>query len=191
MSSKHGMKEITWHGRGGQGAITGAQLLTEVALLEGIKDSLSIPIIGAERRGAPIRAFTRLSNEEIKIYSEVKNPDVVVIFDDTLVPLPGVAYGIQNCKFIINTARDLDLEKFADSAEVYVVDATGISLKLNLKVSGDPVLNVPMLGAYTKVMGQIRLETIKEVVTEAFGEKVGAKNFAAAQEAYKQTKRVK
>jgi pyruvate ferredoxin oxidoreductase gamma subunit len=191
MSSKHGMKEITWHGRGGQGAITGAQLLTEVALLEGIKDSLSIPIIGAERRGAPIRAFTRLSNEEIKVYSEVKNPDFVVIFDDTLVSLPGVAYGIERCKFIINSARDLDLVKFADTAEVYVVDATGISLKLNLKVSGDPVLNVPMLGAFAKVMGQIHLETIKEVVTEMFGEKIGAKNFAAAQEAYKQVKKVK
>src|SRR4030042_850144 len=141
MTSKHGMQEITWHGRGGQGAITGAQLLTEVALLEGIQDSLSIPIIGAERRGAPIRAFTRLSNQEIKIYSDVKNPDVVVIFDDTLVSIPGVAYGIGNCKFIINSARELDLDKFADSAEVYTVDATGISLKLNLTISGDPVLN--------------------------------------------------
>ncbi len=185
------MQEITWHGRGGQGAITGAQLLAEVALLEGIQDSLSIPIIGAERRGAPIRAFTRLSNQEIKVYSEVRNPDVVMIFDDTLVALPGVAYGISNCKFIINTAGDLNLEKFAKSAEVYVVDATGISLKLDLKVSGDPVLNVPMLGAYAKVTGQIRLETIKGVITEAFGAKVGPKNFAAAQDAYNQVKKVK
>ena len=191
MSSKHGMQEITWHGRGGQGAITGAQLLAEIALLEGIEDSLSIPIIGAERRGAPIRAFTRLSNQEIKIYSEVKNPDIVLIFDDTLVPLPGVAYGIENCKFIINTARDLDFEKFAKSTEVYTVDATGISLKLDLKISGDPVLNVPMLGAFAKVTGQIKLETINEVIKENFGEKIAARNFAAAQEAYKQVKRVK
>jgi len=191
MSSKHGMIEITFHGRGGQGAVTGAEMLAEVALLDGFTDSLSIPIIGAERRGAPIRAFTRLSKEEIKIYSAVINPDVVVIFDDSLVPSPGVAYGIGNCKFLINTAGQLDLDKFAETAEVYRVDATGISLQLNLVVSGDPVLNVPMLGAYAQVTGHINLESLNEVISEKWGEKVAEKNYAAAQEAYNQTERVK
>ena len=185
------MIEITFHGRGGQGAVTGAEMLAEVALLDGFTDSLSIPIIGAERRGAPIRAFTRLSKEEIKIYSAVINPDVVVIFDDSLVPSPGVAYGIGNCKFLINTAGQLDLDKFAETAEVYRVDATGISLQLNLVVSGDPVLNVPMLGAYAQVTGHINLESLNEVISEKWGEKVAEKNYAAAQEAYNQTERVK
>jgi pyruvate ferredoxin oxidoreductase gamma subunit len=191
MDTKHGMLEITFHGRGGQGAVTGAELLAEVALLDGFTDSLSIPIIGAERRGAPIRAFTRLSKQEIKIYSAVTSPDQVMIFDDTLVPAPGVAYGIENCKFLINTARGVDFSKFADSAEVYTVDATGISLQLNLVVSGDPVLNVPMLGAYAKMTGNIQLESLREVVTEKWGEKAGEKNYAAAQEAYNQTVQVK
>ena len=76
--------EVIFHGRGGQGSITGMEILADVAFADGFKDVLTIPIIGAERRGSPLHAFLRISpNREIKNTSAITNPDITVIFDQT------------------------------------------------------------------------------------------------------------
>ncbi|GAH69325.1 unnamed protein product, partial [marine sediment metagenome] len=83
--------EITYHGRGGQTAITASQLLAQLAFEKGFKDAIAIPIIGAERRGAPIQAFTKISrNKPIKTYDSVVNPDYIMVFDTSLLDIPRV-----------------------------------------------------------------------------------------------------
>jgi 2-oxoacid:acceptor oxidoreductase gamma subunit (pyruvate/2-ketoisovalerate family) len=176
--------EITVHGRGGQGAVTAAELLCDFAHAEGFKDVLSIPIIGAERRGAAIKAFTKLSpTKEIKNYSAVISPDVSIIFDLSLLPLPGVLDSIKSGVVICNTHEKLDRTKFLPSVRVFCVDATGISIKLGLVIAGSPVLNVPMLGAYAKVMGHIKLASMQRILLDRFGSK-GELNYQAAEQAF-------
>jgi pyruvate ferredoxin oxidoreductase gamma subunit len=182
--------EILIHARGGQGAIVGAELLCEIAFADGFKDVLSVPIIGAERRGAPIRANARLSQtREIKNFSNVKDPDVTLLFDPTLFIIPGIIDGIKHGKVIINSNDNIDLSKFSKNLKIYTVDATGISIQVNLIVAGSPVLNVPMLGAYAKIMGHIKLETLKNVLQNTFGSKAEL-NYKAAQLAFEQVKQI-
>ncbi|MHA1522259.1 MAG: 2-oxoacid:acceptor oxidoreductase family protein, partial [Promethearchaeota archaeon] len=105
--------EVTMHGRGGQGAITAALLLCEIAYADGYTDVLSIPKIGAERRGAPIKAFSKLSKKrKIKNYAAVEDADITIIFDPSLITLPGVAEAIKHGVVLINTANEVDVSKF-------------------------------------------------------------------------------
>ena len=84
--------EVTFHGRGGQTSITASQLLAEFAYEKGFKDTIAIPIIGAERRGAPILAYTKISREQpIRTYDSVKDPDYILIFDTSLLDIQSVA----------------------------------------------------------------------------------------------------
>jgi pyruvate ferredoxin oxidoreductase gamma subunit len=93
----NGIIEISFHGRGGQTAITASQLLAEMAFEKGFKDAIAIPIIGAERRGAPIQAFTKLSvNKPIRTYDSVINPDYILIFDISLLNIPRIKETIKD-----------------------------------------------------------------------------------------------
>jgi pyruvate ferredoxin oxidoreductase gamma subunit len=182
--------EVTLHGRGGQGSVTAADLLCEFAYASGFKDTLSIPIIGAERRGSPVKAFARLSlGKEIKNYSNVKDADYTLIFDVSLLPLPGVLDSIHHGIVILNTSESVDVSRFPAKTEIYTVDATGISLGLGLKVAGSPVLNVPMLGSLAKVMEGMKLEPLKEILNDSFGSK-GELNYKAAEQAFNTIKKV-
>lgn len=191
--------EITMHGRGGQGAITAALLLCEIAYADGYKDVLSIPKIGAERRGAPIKAFAKLSrNREIKNYAAIEDADITIIFDDSLIHLPGVADAIKHGTVLINTNREIDVSKFPAACKIYTVPITDISLELNLTTAGYPILNVPLLGALTKIKycdesGEtdlgLHLETIEKVALKKFGAR-GYLNFEAAAKAAEQVKEV-
>ena len=105
--------EIVFHGRGGQGLITGMEILADVAFEDGFKDVLTIPIIGAERRGAPIRAFLRLSpDRQIKSHSAITNPDITVIFDQTLLELPGVGDSIKRGIVLLNVTDNFEYKLF-------------------------------------------------------------------------------
>ena len=182
--------EIAFHGRGGQGAITAAELLCQVAYEDGFADVLSVPIIGAERRGAPIKAFVKLSpKSEIKNLSAVTEPDVMVIFDMSLLTIPAVKNSLRKGIIILNTKGPVDKSDFPEGAEIYTVDATQISLKVGLVVSGSPVLNVPLLGAYAKALGHIKLESMEKVLEKRFGPKA-ALNFETAKLAYAEVQKV-
>jgi pyruvate ferredoxin oxidoreductase gamma subunit len=164
--------------------VTAAELLCDIAYQDGFRDVLSVPIIGAERRGSPVRANAKLSEEkEIKNYSDCKNPDVTLVFDPTLLDSPGVLEGIQHGIVIINTRENYDPSRIPEGIDVYTVDATGISIDLKLLVAGSPVLNVPMIGAYAKVTGHLKLSTIKKVLEDTFSSKAEL-NYEAAEKAY-------
>lgn len=183
--------ELVFHGRGGQGAITAAELLCELAYEGGFEDVLSIPKIGAERRGAPIKAFVKLSHGQIKNLAAVFNSDIAIVFDTSLLPMPGVLDAVKKGILIVNASspEEIDLASIPSDVKVYIVDATGISLGLGLKVSGSPILNVPVLGAYSKVTEHFKLEHLEKVLNVRFGSKADL-NLQAAKKAFEQVTEV-
>lgn len=177
--------EITVLSRGGQGGILGNKLLGKVAFIDGFKDIMAIPIIGAERRGAPIKAFLRISNQQIRRIDAITNPDFVLVLDESLLNYPAILSTISNTTAIINTENGQKYI-FPETVTVFEVPATRIAIELNLLVAGQPVVNVAMIGAFAKASGLITIESIKTVLDEAFGKKAEI-NFEAAKKAYEQT----
>ena len=177
------LKEIRIHGRGGQGGVTAAELLARAAFKEG-KWVQAFPFFGAERRGAPVKAFARLSDEPILVRSQIYNPDYVIVLDSGLLDLVDVTEGLkENGIVIVNTQKkpeELNLKQ----CRVATVDATGIALELQLVVSGLPVLNTTMLGAFAKATGEVKLESVVEVIQQMWSGPAGEKNAKGAALSY-------
>jgi len=185
-----GLIEIRWHGRGGQGAKTAAQFLAEAALEMG-KFIQAFPEYGPERAGAPMQAYTRISDRPITIHSGVTNPEIVVVIDPTLIE-PRVAKGLGNEGIVVVNSGESPNEirkklGFA-KGKVATVDATGISLD-TLKV---PMPNTPMLGALLKVVSLVSLEGLEERIKAKFLKKLGPEktkaNIDAVKRAYEEVK---
>ena len=187
-----GIIEITFHGRGGQTAITASQLLAEMAFEKGFKDAIAIPIIGAERRGAPIQAFTKLSKDKpIRTYDSVVNPDYILIFDISLLNIPKVKETIKDgVVLIVNSSKPFDTKKFGNNVILFLVDATGICISRGLMHASGPILNIPMLGAFGKITGYYDLNIMEKVIKREFGEARLTKNMNVAKEAYDSVKEV-
>ncbi|MFW9988718.1 MAG: 2-oxoacid:acceptor oxidoreductase family protein [Candidatus Odinarchaeota archaeon] len=184
--------EISMHCRGGQTCITASQLLAEMAYEEDFKDTIAIPIIGAERRGAPIQAFTKVSkNKSIKTYDSVKNPDYMLIFDTSLLEIPTIRSTIkEGVNIIINSANSIDKSDLPNNIKIFLVDATGICIKRNFMHASGPILNIPMLGAFGKITGYYNLETMEKIIKKEFGENRLEKNMSVAKDAYESVKEV-
>jgi pyruvate ferredoxin oxidoreductase gamma subunit len=165
--------EIRWHGRAGQGLVTAAKLLGETALGTG-QYFQAFPDYGPERMGAPIRAYTRLSSEPIRIHSQIETPDVVLVLDPTLIGLVDVVEGLQDGGIVIvNTnkppqevRKQLGLE--GRNVRVFTVDATGIAIQ----TMGRDITNTPMLGAFARATGLFPLESIVADVRRNFSKKL-------------------
>ncbi len=142
--------EIRWHGRGGQGAVTSAELVAQAAISED-KYAQAFPSFGPERRGAPVQAFNRIdSREPIKIRAEVTTPDVVVVLDPGLMAFANIASGLkENGTIIINTKKTPGQirAEFGIKARLATVNAT----KIAREVLGVPIVNTTMIGALIKV----------------------------------------
>lgn len=186
------MIEVRWHSRAGQGAKTAAYILAETALKSGWQVQ-AFPEYGPERRGAPMRAFTRISEEPILVHSQVQNPDVVVVLDTTLFkmmdPLDGIKEG---GAVVINTPLTPEevRNKIAGNRNVriFTVDAT----KISMETIGIPIPNTPMLGAISKALGIVKLDVLLEHIEEQLGHKVSPKvvqgNLEAVKRAYEEVK---
>jgi len=184
--------EITFHGRGGQTSVTASELLAELAFERGFKDALAIPIIGAERRGSPVQAFTKLSkNRPIKTYDSVINPDYILIFDVSLLKIPRIKASIkEGVTILADSDKPLNTSELPENVKIYVVDATGICIKRQFMHASGPILNIPMLGAFGKVTGFYNLEVMEKVIKKQFGEKKSEKNMIVAKDAYESVKEV-
>jgi len=173
------LKEIRIHGRGGQGGVTAAELLARAAFKEG-KWVQAIPFFGAERRGAPVKAFARLSDKPILVRSQIYNPDYVIVLDSGLLSLVDVTEGLKKDGIVIvNTQKKPDELNLKQTRKA-TVDATGIALELQLVVSGLPVLNTTMLGAFAKATGEIKLESVLEAIRQVWSGAAGEKNAKGA-----------
>ncbi len=162
--------EIRWHGRGGQGAVTASKILAEACLAEG-KFIQAFPEYGPERSGAPVKSFTRVSQKQIVIHSQVINPDVVVVLNPTLLDAVNVCEGLREDGILLINSQDdsknIRNKLKAGRAKVFVVDATGIALK-NV---GRDIPNTPMIGALAKVTGIVKLESLKKTFEHEFSTK--------------------
>ena len=174
------------HCRGGQTCITASQLLTEMAFEEGFKDTIAIPIIGAERRGAPIQAFAKISkSKSIKTYDSVVNPDYILLFDTSLLDIPKIKETIkEGTTLIVNSPESIDTSDLPRNIKIFIVDATGICIQRSFMHSSGPILNIPMLGAFGKVTGYYDLNIMEKVIKKEFGEERLEKNMTVAKDAF-------
>ncbi|UWG46857.1 Pyruvate:ferredoxin oxidoreductase or related 2-oxoacid:ferredoxin oxidoreductase, gamma subunit [Halanaeroarchaeum sp. HSR-CO] len=168
--------EIRWHSRGGQGGMTASQLLAAAAFRDG-KEATAFSFYGAERRGAPVTSYNRLSTEPIKLYSQVARPDVVIVLDDSLVDVESVTEGLAEDGVVV--ANTTDPEQFDVPGRLVRVDATTIAQDHGLQADGSAIVNTPILGAVART-DLVTLETLTDVIGEAFG----STNASAARAAY-------
>jgi len=188
--SSKSLVEICFHGRGGQGAVTAANLLASAALHDGNKGVQAFPFFGAERRGAPVRAFARISGDEIHLRSEVYNPDIVIVLDESIMEIVDVLKGVKpSGKVLINTRKKPQDFEFSKQYNVATVDATGIALKYDILVGGIPVVNTPILGSVPKILNRVTLKSIQQAINSKWTKKkeLSERNIKATQDAYDQT----
>jgi pyruvate ferredoxin oxidoreductase gamma subunit len=178
--------EISMHCRGGQTCITASQLLAEMAFEKGFQDTIAIPIIGAERRGAPIQAFTKVSmKKRIKTYDSVVDPDYLLLFDVSLLDIPKIKETIkEGVTLIVNSPTPIDTSELPNNIKIFIVDATGICIKKEFMHASGPILNIPMLGAFGKVTGYYDLKIMEKVIKKEFGDNKAEKNMSVAKDAY-------
>jgi len=179
------MVEIRFHGRGGQGAVKASDVLAIAAFKEG-KRVQAFPFFGVERRGAPVTAFTRISDEEIRIHSYIYEPDILVVLDPTLIGAVPLTEGLKaNGKIIINTERDPDHFSFPDAENpaVFTVGCSVIALKYGLGSKSAPIVNTAIIGAEAKATGLVSIESIMDAIKERIPSKK-EENAAAAKETF-------
>ena len=180
------MFQVRIHGRGGQGVVTAAEMLSIAAFEEG-RHAQAFPSFGSERTGAPVVAFCRIADIEIRLREPIMEPDALIIQDPTLLHQVDVFAGLKPDGYIlINTNRsfeELGLGEFVRDrrrARLFTVSAT----ELALKHVGRPVPNVPLLGGFAAASGLIRLDSVIKAINDKFSGKVAAGNVAAATEAF-------
>ena len=184
MSTKS-LVEICLHGRGGQGSVTAANLLVAAALNDGNKGVQAFPSFGAERRGAPVRAFARISDNEIHLRSEVYAPDLVIVLDESIMDIVNVLKGIKkDGTLLINTRRKPDDFDFSKTIRIATVDATGIAIKHDILVGGIPVVNTPILGSVPRVLEKVTLPSIQAAITKKWKSGLADKNVKATKDAF-------
>lgn len=165
--------EIRWHGRGGQGAVTGAKSLAECVQGTG-RNVVAFPEYGPERRGAPVKAFNRFSDDPIRIHTPVTTPDVVIVIDATLLALQAIREGaMEHTVFLVNIEKTPDEVRAILGLDnrVVTVAANEISQKLFKRA----IPNSTMLGAFAKICPQIiGLEQLSHEAVHVFSELLGA-----------------
>jgi 2-oxoacid:acceptor oxidoreductase gamma subunit (pyruvate/2-ketoisovalerate family) len=176
--------EVRWHGRGGLGAVTSAELVARAAISEG-KYAQSFPSFGPERRGAPVLAFLRISDKSIKTRTVIYEPDIAVVLDPTLLRAVDVTSGLKdNGKLIINSRKSPAQLKseFGYKWPVGAVDAT----KIADETIGLPITNTAMIGALLKITEAVKIDSMVEQLQERFGKRAMG-NVEAMKRAYKET----
>ena len=173
------------HGRGGQGVVTAAEMLSVAAFIEG-RHSQAFPSFGSERMGAPVMAFCRIDDKEIRLREPVMKPDALIIQDPTLLHQVNLFQGLSEggC-VVVNSSRDLaeigldDFQRDNPKGDVVTVPAT----ELALEYVGRPLPNAALLGGFAALSGLIRLESIEAAIKNKFPDRVAEANINAARAA--------
>lgn len=180
------MLQIRFHGRGGQGVVTAAEMLSVAAFLEG-RHAAAFPSFGSERMGAPVMSFCRIDDKEIRLREPVLDPDVVIIQDPTLFRVINVFEGLKPDGYIlINSSKTVTELGLTDAVtrlpqgHVCLVPATEIALEH----VGRPLPNAAMLGSFAALTGAVKLDSVAAAIREAFAGRVGENNVAAAKASY-------
>jgi len=178
-----GILEVRWHGRGGLGAVTSAELVARAAISEG-KYAQSFPSFGPERRGAPVIAFLRISGKSIRTRTPIDEPDVVTVLDPGLLHAVDVTSGLKKNGTIVINSRKPPSElksEFGFRSPVAAVNATAIAKE----TIGVPITNTAMIGALLKVTEAVKLDSVVEQLQERFGTRAKG-NIEAMKRAYRE-----
>jgi len=184
------LTEIRWHARAGQGAVTAAKLVAETALFED-RYMQAMPEYGPERTGAPLKAFTRISDEKIEVSNAIEHPAIVVVLDETLLSSINVLDGmLPDGAVVVNTTESPEAMRkilnASDNVTVATVDASGIALDT---IKRD-IPNTPIVGALVKVNPVVNLESVKGQLLKTFGKKFSQEmidaNLASVARAYEE-----
>ncbi|TMH36558.1 MAG: 2-oxoacid:acceptor oxidoreductase [Betaproteobacteria bacterium] len=180
------MFQVRIHGRGGQGVVSGAEMLSVAAFMEG-RYAQAFPSFGSERMGAPVMAFCRIDDKAIRLREPVLNPDALIIQDPTLLHQVELFKGLHPGGYmLINSTRDfaeLGIAEFVrgfHARRLCTVPATEVALKH----VGRPLPNAALLGGFAALSQQIRLESLVSAIRDKFPRTVAEKNIAAATEAH-------
>ncbi len=180
------MFQVRIHGRGGQGVVTAAEMLSIAAFLEG-HYAQAFPTFGSERMGAPVVAFCRIDDKEIRVREPIIQPDALIVQDPTLLHQVALFSGLRpNGYVLINSTRDVEglgLTEFAAEAgraRLITVPAT----ELALRHFGRPVPNAALLGGFCALSGVVALESVQAAIRDKFSGEIAAGNIAAAAEAF-------
>ena len=179
------MQEIRFHGRGGQGAVVGSEVLAHAFFLEG-KYVQAFPSFGVERRGAPVAAFCRFDDRHINLRSEIYEPDHIVVLDGTLLETAGVTGGLkEGGTILINGKKALSRyrELLGDRFGVFIVDAATIAVEHRLGSPLNPIVNTAIVGAFAKASGLVHIESVEKAIEEYVPVKTEL-NIKAARAAY-------
>jgi pyruvate ferredoxin oxidoreductase gamma subunit len=180
------MFQVRIHGRGGQGVVTAAEMLSIAAFEEG-RHAQAFPSFGSERTGAPVVAFCRIADKEIRLREPIMVPDALIIQDPTLLHQVDCFAGLGKDGYIlINTNKSFAALGLADFVASHRAErlCTVSATEIALKHVGRPVPNVPLLGGFAAISGLIRLESVIKAIRDKFSGKVAEGNIAAATEAY-------
>jgi pyruvate ferredoxin oxidoreductase gamma subunit len=180
-------QEVRWHGRGGQGAWTASELFAKAAVHEG-KYIQSFPEFGPERMGAPLRAFTRISDKPINLHCAIYTPNVAVVLDPTLLKAVPVTEGLPEDGILVVNTRESPAEVRKQlnltGRKVWTIPATDIAVK----IIGKPITNTAMLGTVARAVSIVSLESIEKAIKERFPLKIAEKNVQVIKIAYKEAK---
>jgi pyruvate ferredoxin oxidoreductase gamma subunit len=179
------MFQIRIHGRGGQGAVTAAEMLSVAAFLEG-RHAQAFPSFGSERMGAPVVAFCRIADKEIRLREPIMEPDCLIVQDPTLFKAIDVFSGLKPDGYlIVNTNKsfaDLHIQQIVDrlpKGHAVIAPATEIALKH----VGRPVPNAALLGAFAGLTELVHIDSVQRAIEQTFPGRIGAANVTAAREA--------
>jgi pyruvate ferredoxin oxidoreductase gamma subunit len=184
--SRSNMFQVRIHGRGGQGVVSAAEILSIAAFEEG-KHAQAFPSFGSERMGAPVTAFCRIDTRIIRLREPIMEPDALIIQDPTLLLQNGLFDGLSDDGYLlVNSSRGFEelgigdlLAKLPPGRQI-TVPAT----ELALEYVGRPLPNAALLGSFAALTGEVRLESVIKASCEKFPGKVGEKNAKAASKAY-------
>jgi 2-oxoacid:acceptor oxidoreductase gamma subunit (pyruvate/2-ketoisovalerate family) len=173
---------IVIHARGGQGAVTASQFIAEAAFLSGeLVDAHAYPSFGAERRGAPIQAYAKLSTEEqIWDRSFIQHPDILIVFDESVINKEIVSSLEKDGTFIVNSDKDPSYFKetynIPDQTTIIVADITKLAIENDLLIDGNPIVNTPILGLLAKALPILTIENLETIVNRRMGKELSSLN---------------
>jgi len=180
------MFQIRIHGRGGQGVVTAAELLSVAAFEEG-RHAQAFPSFGSERMGAPVVSFCRIDDREIRLREPVQEPDALIIQDPTLLHSINVFSGLSPAGYILINSRrsyeELGIAEFVAKFPAHHVCNLGAT-ELAMKYVGRPLPNAALLGGFAAISGEMHIDSVAAAIMEKFPGAVGEANAAAARQAY-------
>ncbi|MGC8815032.1 MAG: 2-oxoacid:acceptor oxidoreductase family protein [bacterium] len=180
------MKEIIFYGRGGQGAVTAANLIVQAAFLEG-KYGSAYPSFGAERRGAVVNGYARIDDKPINVHQQIYNPDIVVVLDKKILQMTNVLNGLKDNGVVILNSDKVIEDFLVPNGRLFIVDATRICQELGLIISGWAVVNTAILGSLAKATNIVSIDSIIKAIEQNWKESIAKKNIDATIRAYNET----